>query len=224
MFFLLVCILVFLWYIGFLGGNVRAVVPGKVYRSAQLTDGLLDEVLRSDHIHTVINLRGGSMQDPWYRSEVQECRNLGVAHVDVPMSAIHLPPPDSLNALLSTFDHASFPVLFHCQGGADRSGLTGTIYLDVYQHVPLDSAEERQLTWRYGHFSWSRTGAMDRFFDLYRKTNQGLDLRDWILGRYPALYAALPASEQTPPSAPPKPVTPAQRVLPSKVTKPNPKR
>src|SRR5579884_4053859 len=153
---LLACILAFLWYIGFLGGNVRTVVPGEVYRSAQLTDGLLHEVLQSDHIHTVINLRGGSMHDSWYRSEIQECGELGVRHVDVPMSAIHLPPPDSLRELLDTFDHASYPVLFHCQGGADRSGLTGTIYLNVYRHVPLEEAEARELTWRYGHFSWSR--------------------------------------------------------------------
>lgn len=220
---LLACILVFLWYIGFLGGNVRAVVPGLVYRSAQLTDGLLHAVLQSDHIHTVINLRGGSMHDRWYRSEIEECRQLGVHHVDVPMSAIHQPPPDSLRELLDTFDHAPYPVIFHCQGGADRSGLTGTIYLNVYRHVPLDAAEDRQLTWRYGHFSWSRTGAMNHFFDLYRQTSHGLNLRDWILTRYPAIYAALPASEQTPPSAPPKPVTPAQRVLPPAATKANPR-
>lgn len=214
LFALVACLLLFLWYIGVLGGNVRTVVPGRVYRSAQLTGGTLRDVLEKDRIRTVINLRGGTTRDAWYRSELAECESLGVRHVDIPMSAIHLPPPEELHRLLAAFDQMPYPILFHCQGGSDRSGLTGTIYLNIYRHVPLDQAETGQLTWRYGHFRWSRTGAMDKFFTMYRQTSGGLDLRAWIETRYPALYAALPASEQTTPS-PEQKVTPAQRVLPS---------
>src|SRR5262245_24886848 len=86
---LFLCLLLLLWYMGQFDGNVRAVVPGRVYRSAQLTGGSfqamtarwagnsLESVLESDRIRTVINLRGGSHTDEWYRAERAVCARLG---------------------------------------------------------------------------------------------------------------------------------------------------
>lgn len=186
----------FLWYIGVFGGNVRVVVAGVAYRSAELTGSNLATVLKKDGIRTVINLRGGSMKDAWYRSELAECVSHHVHHVDVPMSAVRYPPPAALDGLLSAFDHGPYPVLFHCAGGADRSGLAGTLFLDVYRHVPLNAAENRQLTWRYGHMAFTQTHFMNDFFTLYRTTGNGMPLRTWIVKKYPALYAALPAADR----------------------------
>jgi len=193
-------VLGFLRYIGVIGGNLREVVPGQLFRSAQLSAARLGAVIDADQIRTVINLRNGSPTRADAVAEREECSHRGVAYVSIPMSAVVLPPPERLTQLLDTFDHASFPVLFHCEGGSDRSGLTGTIYLNVYQHVPLDEAEARQLTWRYAHFSWGQAHAMDDFFDLYRKTAGGLSLRQWIETRYPALYAGRDATPATPSS------------------------
>ena len=192
-------LVLFLWYIGVFGGNVRTVVPGRVYRSAEITGDTLARVLEQDHIKTVINLRGGSPSDSWYQSELAETARYGARHLDVALSATHYPPPDRLQTLMSDFDRADYPVLFHCRGGADRSGLAATLYLNVYQHVPLDQAEERGLTWRYAHFSFGQAHAMNDFFNLYRKTARGQTLRDWITKSYPDLYAHLPASLQTKP-------------------------
>lgn len=189
-------ILLFLWYIGVFGGNVRTVYPGRVYRSAQLTGRNLDDVLRQNHIQTVINLRGGSASDAWYRSEIASCREFGADHVDVDMSARLLPAPARMNKLLDAFDHARYPVLFHCASGSDRSGLVGTLYLDIYQHEPLNRAESDQLTWRYGHFAFGQTHAMNDFLNLYRATGRGVSLREWIVKRYPSIYATLPGGEK----------------------------
>ncbi|HEU4753192.1 MAG TPA: hypothetical protein VFU47_08785, partial [Armatimonadota bacterium] len=71
----------------------------------------------------------------------------------------------------------------------DRSGLAATLYLNIYQGLPLDQAQRQGLTWRYGHFTY-QAGALDRFFDLYRQQGEGLGLREWIETRYPAIYAA----------------------------------
>jgi protein tyrosine phosphatase (PTP) superfamily phosphohydrolase (DUF442 family) len=189
-------VLLFLRYIGVFGGNIRTVVPGQVYRSAQLTGSQLNSVLTTDHIRTIVNLRGGTMRDPWYREEVAACKRLGIDHVDVPLSARLLPPPGRLQELLAAFDQDPYPILFHCQGGADRSGLAGVLYLTLYKKVPLDVAEASQLTWRYGHISWGVAHAMDDFFRLYRKTSHGMNLRDWIDTRYPTLYADLPSDQK----------------------------
>lgn len=180
--------LLFLWAIGVFGGNIHAVVKSRVYRSAQLTGSNLENVLSTDHIGTVINLRGGTLRDSWYVSEVNICRERGIKHDDVAMTAYHLPTPAKLNAVLYDFDHATYPVLFHCKSGSDRSGLVGAIYLAVYQHEPVHQAEASQLTWRYGHFSFGESRAMDDFFKLYDQTSSGMGLREWIVRRYPQIY------------------------------------
>jgi hypothetical protein len=90
--------------------------------------------------------------------------------------------------LLNVLDKAPYPVLIHCSAGADRTGLACTLYENVYQHVPLDKAEDDQLTWHHGHFWFGQTHAMNDFFNLYRSTGNGMSLRDWIIKRYPAVY------------------------------------
>ncbi len=193
-------LLVLLWWIGVFGGNVRAVVPGVMYRSAQLTGNNYTadtarwfghgfrQTLTKYHIKTVINLRGGNMGNDYYRDEINESKALGAVHVDIPMSARHLPPPSSLKLLIHVFDRDPYPMIFHCQGGSDRSGLVGTLFLVMKEGVPLDKAENEQLTMRYGHFGFTSTGAMNHFFDLYRQTANGMAMRQWILLQYPSVY------------------------------------
>ncbi len=193
-----------LWYVGVLGGNVRVVDSGRFYRSAQLTgngyDGLsaklagnsLDAVVARYGIHTVVCLRGGSEKDRYYREETAICAKDHVDHIDVPFSALHLPSPETVHKLLDTFDHAQYPMIVHCQGGSDRTGLASTLYVHLYRHVPLDEAQQDELTWHYGHFPVQKTRRMDLFFDLYRKTANGMDIRTWIDRKYPEVYAASP--------------------------------
>lgn len=187
-------------YIGLCTGNVRTVMDGKVYRSAQIAGPSmratfagflghgLERELQTRGIRTVVNLRGPSPDSPWYQTELATCRRMGVQHYDVQLSDHQLPPPDRLKTLFDILDKASYPILIHCKAGADRSGLVGAIYLAEYQGVPLQGAVDAQLTWRYGHMPIGRGVAMDRFFDLYFQTNDGLGLREWALSRYPTLY------------------------------------
>jgi len=185
--------LLFLWYIGVFGGNVHEVVRGQVYRSAQLTGHNLGDVLACDHIRSELNLRGGNSSNDWYRNELDECRVHGVDHYDIDMSARRYPTPQQLAKIFDVFDHAAYPILYHCKAGSDRTGLVSTIYLNTYQHLPIDVAYAQGLTWRYGHFSFGETHAMDDFVHLYMSTSNGESLRQWTVDRYPTLYANLPA-------------------------------
>jgi hypothetical protein len=160
--------------------------------SARLFGNGLGQVLDRYHISTVINMRGGSQENRFYREELAECARHGVAHIDIPFSARFLPPPKRLDALFTAFDSGSYPMLFHCAGGSDRSGLAATIYLSEYRHVPLDEAERTELTWRYGHIAWGQAHAMNDFFNLYRNTSGGMSLREWVRTRYPGYYARSP--------------------------------
>ena len=195
---------VFCCYIGVLGGNVREVAPGKVYRSATLTGlnytgvtagfigNTMENVLKDKKIKTVINLRGGSNKDEWYREEVEACDKLAVKHIDFGMSARKLPPPQMVEGIIRDFDQAQYPILIHCQAGADRTGLVSTLYSYLYKGETLDQAQQEQLTWKYGHFPVANTHKMDEFFDLYRKYGEGCSFRDWLHVRYPPIYLASP--------------------------------
>lgn len=186
----LTLLLCFAFSIGVLGDNFHPIVPGRVYRSDQVNPHHLEELIRRYHLRTVISLRGGKEGDRWYRGETAVCERLGVLHSSVSLRATALPPPRQLRAFLQLLDRSPYSVLFHCRGGADRSGLAATLYLNLYAHVPLWKALEQQLTWRYGHFR-GPAGAMVDFFELYRHTAAGLGLREWIGHRNPQLYRAL---------------------------------
>lgn len=200
---LLLCALT---YIGVFGGNVREVVPGKLYRSAQLTGngydavsaGLfgnsLDSVIKRYGIKTVLNLRGGSEKDKRYRDELAVCSQDGTDHIDDAFSARALPSPEVVARLFDVFDHAKYPILIHCQAGADRTGLACAVYANAYLGQPIDTAETNQLTWRYGHFKFTNTRPMNKFFDLYRETSKGKSLREWAKADYPKLYDGINGS------------------------------
>jgi protein tyrosine/serine phosphatase len=179
---------VFLWYIGVLTQNFHTVSGGKVYRSKQLSYNALSERIRENGIRSVVNLRGGNPGDEFYRDEMHACFEANIRHFDVPMSAVVLPEPLRLRQLLTVFDSADYPVLVHCNHGADRTGLACTIYKIVYEGYSLDSALSECLSWKFGHFFFGQARAMDEFFDLYRSRSDNLDLRTWIFSEYDSIY------------------------------------
>jgi protein tyrosine phosphatase (PTP) superfamily phosphohydrolase (DUF442 family) len=178
----------FLWYIGVLTQNFHTVSEGRVYRSKQLSYEALCERTRENGIRSVVNLRGGGPGDDFYRNEIRACSEVNVRHFDVPMSAVVLPEPLRLRQLLAVFDSADYPILVHCNHGADRTGLACTIYKIVYEGYSLDSALNECLSWKFGHFFFGQAKAMDEFFDLYRARSGNLNLRSWILSEYDSIY------------------------------------
>jgi protein tyrosine/serine phosphatase len=155
-----------------LTGNIHTVEPGALYRSAQLGEGALADVIDDYHIKSVINLRGTVPQASWYRSEIAVSRAHGVAHYDFPLSANSLVDPSTMARISALLRSAPKPVLIHCQSGADRSGLVAALY--EYAIAARRSTEAAaQLSLLYGHFPylWSRTGAMDESFETFVRQN-----------------------------------------------------
>jgi len=154
------------WALGLnISGNIHEVVPGAFYRSAQLDGQDLASLITAHGIKTVINLRGEHVGEGWYDDELRSTEYAGARHLDITLSANHQPDAATMAQLMTMLETAERPILVHCQGGADRSGLASALYEYVVQHAPADDASG-QLSFRYGHFPWlwSRSGAMDRAF------------------------------------------------------------
>ncbi len=179
--------LAFCAYIGRFNGNVRVVDPGRAFRSAVLSPRQLRRVIRKHGIRTVLSLRGGNPERPWYRRQLEVCAAECVAVDAITLSAQRLPSPKKLRRVIRLLDAATYPLLFHCQAGADRSGLVAALYQILYLGWPIERAAADSLTWRYGHFRFDAP-AMDLFFDLL-KEQAPADVRNWLFREYPAVYA-----------------------------------
>lgn len=150
------------------GGNVHVVVPGRVYRCGQPSPAALERLVRAYRVRTVINLRGCSNPFPWYLDECRATQRLDVAQEDVCFSAGRLPAVPELRRLIGILDHCEYPILFHCQRGADRTGLTAAVVLMLRPDVSY-AAARRQLGLRYGHLALGRPANLDWFFELYER-------------------------------------------------------
>lgn len=149
-----------------LGGNFHTAVPGRVYRSAQPSPARLERLIREHGIRTVVNVRGCCAPLPWYLEECRVTHDLGVAQEDVCFSAGRLPSIHEVRRLIEVLDRSEYPILIHCHRGADRTGLTVTVYLLLHTDTSL-AAARWNLGPRYGHLPLGRPANLDRFFELY---------------------------------------------------------
>ncbi|HEY1186311.1 MAG TPA: tyrosine-protein phosphatase, partial [Gemmata sp.] len=81
-------------------------------------------------------------------------------------SAKRFPAPAEMRRLVEVLDHTEYPIVFHCQRGADRTGLASTVAVLLQTDADLPRAR-RQLWPRYGHVAVGRTAVLDSFFDYY---------------------------------------------------------
>jgi protein tyrosine/serine phosphatase len=155
------------WVVGLrISGNVHEVVPGELYRSAQLSGPFLNEIVDRYGIRSIINLRGKNSGLKWYQDELAAATRKGITHIDIDMSASQEPSAATIDRLIAAYKTAPKPILVHCEAGSDRSGLASAIYELIIDHRPATEAS-KQLSFYYGHFPWltSKTGAMDRAFE-----------------------------------------------------------
>ncbi len=154
------------------------------------------EVFRSNHpphdrlkayrdrgIRAILNLRGEGQRAP-YLFEVESCAALGLTLVSVDLQARKPAPVDSLLRLFEAFDTIPRPFVMHCKSGADRAGLASALYV-LDQGGSVEEAQ-RELSLRYLHLRFTKTGVQDHMLDLYAaRLQQGpISIRDWVRNEY----------------------------------------
>lgn len=153
--------------------NLHAVEAGVVYRSGQLPADRLTRLVKEAGIRSVINLRGEHVGEGWYDQEFHSTRSLGVSLINFPISARSELTLEQMRKISELIRDAEKPVLIHCGGGADRTGLACALYR-VDSGQTTDRARE-QLSAYYGHFPhllWEDAAAMDVSLDRYMKLSR----------------------------------------------------
>lgn len=154
-------------------------VTQRLWRSAQPAPHQIARFARHG-VKTIVNLRGGREHGSWPLQK-EACERHGIALVDFVLRSRGAPDRATILAAKDFFATLEAPALVHCKSGADRAGFFSALYLLVHEGRSLDEAM-RQLSWRYGHFRFAKTGILDAFFEAYRREGEtkGLAFLDWV--------------------------------------------
>lgn len=158
-------------------GNFGVVVPGEVYRSAQVTPEMIRDYRERYGIATILNLRPPSPGADWYDAEVATSAELGIMQVDFGMSSGRMLPLDRAKELIALMERLPKPLLIHCDSGANRTGLASALYLAVIEGRPEDEAEA-QLSLRYGHFPIEWPDEISPMYATFEALEYALALED----------------------------------------------
>jgi protein tyrosine/serine phosphatase len=154
--------------LGCFGDNFRAVVPGRVYRSGQLSPEGLEERLRRHEIQSIVNLRGEKEDREWYRRELEVARRRGVLVRSLDLIPERLPSRPDVIALIDALEGLAEPILIHCSAGADRTGFASVIARMAKGGAPFEEARS-ELSFRYGHLPFGPASEIGGIFDQYEK-------------------------------------------------------
>jgi hypothetical protein len=174
----------------YFGRNWHEVIPGRVYRCAQLTPDQLRDAVNRHGIRAVLNLRGCCAGFDWYLGESRTTHDLDISQEDITLSALRLPAPAEVRRLVEVLEQTEYPIVLHCRQGVDRTGLVSAVVLLLTTDTPLPVAR-RQLSLRYGHVPIGPTASMGEFLDLYEDWLRGQGrphsreaFRTWACGEY----------------------------------------
>ncbi len=143
--------------------NFGVVVPGKIYRSGELTVAAMADIVHDHKIKTVIDM--GAYEEGTHDDRLQAltAESLGVdRHVLRLYGDGTGDPTMYLESLRIMTDPTKLPVLVHCGAGSERTGCLVVLYRHLVQGVSIDDAFEEAK--RFGH-NPSRNPILRRLID-----------------------------------------------------------
>jgi protein tyrosine/serine phosphatase len=144
--------------------RLHEVVPGRFYRSGQMTVVGFEDALERLHIRTVINVQN-EFPDPDLRlsfldgrteKESAICRRHGVKYILlepdlVSRRAVPGKQPEVIAPFLEIMDNPdNYPVLIHCKAGLHRTGCLVAVYRMEYEGWSANDAIEEMKDLGFG--------------------------------------------------------------------------
>ena len=159
--------------------NRHPVGVGRLWRSAQPSPLDLARFHR-EGVKTIVSLRGGREHGSWPLQR-EACERHGLTLVEFVLRSREAPERETILGARDFFAGLDYPAVMHCKSGADRAGLAAALYLILHEGRPVAEAAG-QLSARYGHFRFAKTGILDAFFALYLEEGEakGLDFLTWV--------------------------------------------
>jgi protein tyrosine/serine phosphatase len=154
-------------------------VSERLWRSAQPAPFQLAR-LKAQGVRTIVNLRGGREHGSW-QLQKEACDRLGLRLTEFVVRSRGAPDRDAILRSKAFFEELEYPAVFHCKSGADRAGFLAALYLIVQEGRTVAEAM-RQLSPRFGHFRFAKTGILDAFFDRYWQEGEtkGIPFLTWV--------------------------------------------
>lgn len=203
-------------------GNFATVRPNRVYRSGQMSASMLARTLHERQIGTVLNLRGANAHLGWYRAERDATLAAGATQVDVSLSSCVWMSRAQLRELIEILDSSQYPILIHCEWGAERTGLVSAFVELLREGSTIDDARN-QFALKYFYLpigdgkimaemidqydNWLRRRELEHRPELFRRWaasgyQPGSPSREeWPWDPYPLVVTTRPEAEQMAQSA-----------------------
>jgi protein tyrosine/serine phosphatase len=158
-------------------------VTDRLWRSAQPAPHQIAR-LKAHGVRTIVNLRGGREHGSW-QLQKDICDRLGISLVEFVVRSREAPERETILGAKAFFDSIEYPAVLHCKSGADRAGFVAALYLVVSEGRPVSEAL-RQLSIRFGHFRFAKTGILDAFFERYLAEGEakGIAFLEWVEHHY----------------------------------------
>ncbi len=162
----------------------RHQVSHKLWRCAQPAPQQIASFAAAG-VRTVVNLRGGTGHGGW-PLEKEACDQHGIALVPFAIRSTEAPDRDMILRAKEFFATLEYPAVAHCKSGADRAGFFAALYILLEGGTAAEAME--QLSLRYGHNRYAKTGILDVFLERYRDQGEarGIPFLEWVERHYDA--------------------------------------
>ncbi|MBT8379113.1 MAG: tyrosine-protein phosphatase [Ignavibacteria bacterium] len=122
------------------------IVDDGIWRSAQPSTESI-AVMKKHGLKTIINLRGSEENHLW-ESRISD--SLGIQYFYIPMDGREDPDTADLNEILKIIeDERNQPVMYHCLGGKDRTGIVTAVYRLKNSEVEFEEVHKEMLMYGY---------------------------------------------------------------------------
>jgi hypothetical protein len=174
----------------FFGHNLYAEVPGRLYRSARLKPGELDDLIGREGLKSVIVFTGGGERHAWYMGQKRVCTERRVELHAVTLPGGVAPTRVALLRLMDVLERSPRPVLVQGYRGTDQVAFAAGVVRLLDGSTPAEAL--RQFGLKYGQFGGAEHSALGRalleyrdWLDSHHRPHTADRLRVWARDVYP---------------------------------------